>query len=144
MFQAFELLDTTSQLNFTFSSKATCGAEEANIINNVGLKFTDSMWGDNGSTVAPPPHKEISQEIHETNPVGGYWQRGDRDVCGVFHNFVDINGVPSGGVPVNFTQPGKAQRVLHVQTQEVKNRDSTGGPNTTPAVRPIHDTYVGG
>ena len=38
LFQYFDRLDTTSQLNCTFSLRYTCGAPETNRVNTVGIQ----------------------------------------------------------------------------------------------------------
>ena len=42
LFKFFDILDTTSQLNFTFYPRFMCGDTENNIINTVGLQWSYS------------------------------------------------------------------------------------------------------
>ena len=56
----------------------------------------------------------------------------------------NISGVPSGGVSGKGTQPGKTKIALCVQTLELKNLNSTVGPDATPAVRPMWDAHSDG
>ena len=57
---------------------------------------------------------------------------------------VEISGVPGTWVPGDDTQPGKTEGEFYVQTLKVKNRNSTGYPDTTTTERPIQDAYYRG
>ena len=70
-------------------------------------------------------------EGHGTDPWGGSCSSQVRDVCVVITNSYDISGILGGGVPVKGTQPGQAQKILHVQSLEVQVIYTTGGTNIT-------------
>ena len=92
------------------------------------------MRVNNSSIIYLPPHGDISQGSHVTDPGIGHWLRGAGDVYTILIMCVGISGVPSGGVPRKGTQPRKTQGALHVQTLEFPNRNSTEGPATTHGV----------
>ena len=54
---------------------------------------------------------------------------------------VETIAVPGGRLPGEDTQPGKTERYIYLQTLEIKNREYTGEPNTTPKVRPMQDSH---
>ena len=57
---------------------------------------------------------------------------------------VEVNGVSIGWIPDKRTQPGKNQREFYGPTLEGEIIDPTGGPGTSPMVRPLWDTHANG